>query len=83
VEPFTRLVGLLADRFGTPPYDDEFDEVVPHLTVGHATDGVELSAVADELSAKLPIRCRAKEVWVMVGDGQTWSVRERILLPVS
>jgi hypothetical protein len=81
VEPFTRLVGLLADRFGTPPYDDEFDEVIPHLTVGHATDGVELAAVADELSAKLPIRCRAEEVWVMVGDGRIWSVRQKIPLP--
>jgi 2'-5' RNA ligase len=81
VEPFTRLVGTLAERFGTPPYDDEFDEIVPHLTVGHATDGSELSVVAEELSAKLPIKCRADEVWVMVGDGQAWSVRRR--LPLS
>ncbi len=65
---------------GHPPYDDEFDEVVPHLTVGHATDGVELRPVAEELGAQLPIRCRAEEVWVMVGDGQTWSVRQKLPL---
>ena len=40
--PFLELTDRLADRFGTPPWDDEFDEVVPHLTVAHASDGVEL-----------------------------------------
>lgn len=82
VQPFLELVDLLAERFGTPPYEDDFDEVVPHLTVGHASDGAELGAVADQLAAKLPIKCRADQVWVMEGDGQTWSVREKISLPV-
>lgn len=76
VEPFVKLTGMLADRFGTPPYDDEFDEVVPHLTVGHASDGVELDRVAQRLALSLPIACRASEAWVMVGDGRTWSVRD-------
>jgi hypothetical protein len=53
---------------------------VPHLTVGHATDGSELSGVAQELEAKLPIKCRADEIWVMVGDGRAWSVRQKISL---
>jgi 2'-5' RNA ligase len=79
-EPFVKLTGMLADRFGTPPYDDEFDEVVPHLTVAHASDGVELSPVAARLGAGLPVPCRAREVWVMVGDGRTWSVRETYAL---
>jgi 2'-5' RNA ligase len=80
VQPFLDLVGLLAERFGTPPYEDEFDEVVPHLTVGHASDGAELGVVAEQLTAKLPIKCRADQVWVMVGDGQTWSVSRKITL---
>jgi hypothetical protein len=75
VEPFVKLTAMLADQFGTPPYDDEFDEVVPHLTVAHASDGVELDAVARRLVLGLPITCRAGEVWVMVGDGHSWSVR--------
>ncbi|HWG74220.1 MAG TPA: 2'-5' RNA ligase family protein [Acidimicrobiales bacterium] len=79
--PFLALTAMLAERFGTPPWDDEFDEVVPHLTVGHASDGVELTKVADELEAGLPIACRADQVWVMVGDGVRWSVRRR--LPLS
>jgi 2'-5' RNA ligase len=76
VEPFTKLTGILADRFGTPPYDDEFDEVVPHLTVAHASDGVELGGVAQHLTEGLPVACRATQVLVMVGDGRVWSVRQ-------
>ncbi len=82
VLPFVELVDLLAQHFGTPPYEDEFDEVVPHLTVGHASDGAELGVVAEQLASKLPVRCRAEQVWVMEGDGQSWSVREKISLPV-
>jgi 2'-5' RNA ligase len=83
VEPFVKLTRLLANRFGTPPYDDEFDEIVPHLTVAHASDGVELAGLAAGLKRRLdadPIRCRAEEVWVMVGDGTSWSVLDRVLL---
>lgn len=83
VEPFVKLTGLLANRFGTPPYDDEFDEIVPHLTVAHASDGVELAGVAAALKTELdtnPIRCNAEEVWVMVGNGTSWTVRDRVHL---
>jgi 2'-5' RNA ligase len=76
-EVFRTLTNRLAERFATPPWDDEFDEIVPHLTIGHASDGVELAPVADALSPLLPIRCRAEELWVMVGDGQRWSRRWR------
>jgi 2'-5' RNA ligase len=78
--PFLRLTTLLADRFGTPPWDDEFDEVVPHLTVAHASDGVELVPVAADVSERLPVACRAEEVWVMTGDGFRWSLRHRVKL---
>ncbi len=79
-EPFTKLTAVLSERFATPPYEDEFDEIVPHLTVAHATDGSELDAVAKALSEALPIDCRAEQVWVMVGDGRLWTVRERYSL---
>ncbi len=79
-KPFRALTAALAERFSTPPYEDEFDEVVPHLTVGHASDGVELAPVADALAPRLPLACRAEEVWVMIGNGQHWSVRARIPL---
>jgi 2'-5' RNA ligase len=68
-KPFQALTAVLAERFSTPPYDDEFDEVVPHLTVGHASDGVELAPVAAALAEHLPVKCRAEQVWVMVSAG--------------
>ncbi|HSS11529.1 MAG TPA: 2'-5' RNA ligase family protein [Acidimicrobiales bacterium] len=80
VEPFVKLTGMLADRFGTPPYDDEFDEVVPHLTIAHASDGVELASVATKAAVALPIPARAEEVWVMCGDGMVWTIRQCIRL---
>jgi hypothetical protein len=79
--PFLRLTDRLADRFATPPWDGEFDEVVPHLTVAHASDGAELQPVAADVSERLPMGCRAEEVWVMVGDGTRWELRHRTKLP--
>lgn len=80
-QPFLSLTERLADRFGTPPWEGEFDEVVPHLTVAHATDGVELAPVAEDLATRLPVTCRADEVWVMVGGGSArWELRHRVQL---
>ena len=80
-EPFKRLTSLLASHFGTPPWAGEF-EVVPHLTVGLADDvpPSALSAAADDISAKLPLACRAREVDVMCGDGTSWGVVHRATL---
>jgi 2'-5' RNA ligase len=78
--PFLALTARLAERFGTPPWEDEFDEVVPHLTVAHASDGVELVPVAADVSSRLPLACRAEEVWVMIGDGARWTLRHRVEL---
>ena len=80
-EPFLKLTHRLSDRFHTPPWDDEFDEVIPHLTVAHASDGVELVPVAADVATRLPLRCRAREVWVMIGGGGRWDLRHRIALP--
>lgn len=78
--PFLELTHRLGDRFGTPPWEDEFDEVIPHLTVAHASDGVELVPIAADLTGRLPLRCRAEEVWVMIGDGSRWELRHRARL---
>jgi 2'-5' RNA ligase len=78
--PFLALTDRLAERFGTAPWEDEFDEVVPHLTVAHASDGVELVPVAADVSSRLPLACRAEEVWVMIGDGARWMLRHRVAL---
>jgi 2'-5' RNA ligase len=82
VAPFKRLTALLADHFDTPPWQGEFSEVVPHLTVGLATCTTDntLSDAAEDLAAKLPVPCRASEVDVMSGDGASWSLVHRVLL---
>jgi 2'-5' RNA ligase len=83
IRPFLELTGRLADRFCTPPWEDEFDEVIPHLTVAHASDGVELDPVAADLASRLPLRCRAEEIWVMVGGRGRWDLRHRTKLAGS
>jgi 2'-5' RNA ligase len=86
-EPFKDLTSVLAARFGTPPWEGEFAEVVPHLTVGLAppeSDPPGLSSTladaAADISAKLPITCRAREVDVMCGQGTRWGVVHRTRL---
>ena len=80
VDPFLKLTHRLADRFATPPWEGEFDEVVPHLTVAHASDGVELVPIAADIATRLPVRCRAEQVWVMVGGSGKWELRHRVVL---
>ena len=54
------------------PYEDDFDEVVPHLTVAHASDGVELQPIAEKLKVELPLKARATEVFLMESVGERW-----------
>ena len=78
--PFLELTHRLSDRFCTPPWEDEFDDVIPHLTVAHASDGVELVPMAADVATRLPLRCRAEEVWVMCAGGTRWQLRHRVRL---
>jgi 2'-5' RNA ligase len=79
-QPFKDLTHVLSEHFETPPWQGEFSEVVPHLTVGLAgpTQAPALEVVAEEVSHKLPIPCQAREVDVMCGDGSEWHVRHRV-----
>jgi 2'-5' RNA ligase len=78
--PFVALTELVATKFGTPPYAGEFDDIVPHVTVAHASDGVELTAIAERLTPALPVTCRADSVWLMESDGDVWKRQERFSL---
>jgi 2'-5' RNA ligase len=78
--PFLEMTNRIAERFGTPPWEGEFDEVIPHLTVAHASDGVELVPIAADVTNRLPLRCRAEEIWVMVGGERRWEKRHRLPL---
>jgi 2'-5' RNA ligase len=82
-EPFVVMTEQIADAFGTAPYSGDYDDIVPHLTVAHASDGVELMAVADRLTPGLPLQGWAEEVWLMESDASAWRRRERIALDAS
>src|SRR5207237_225866 len=71
-EPFVALTERVIDAFGTAPYNGEYDTIVPHLTVAHASDGVELAPVAEVLAGALPLDCRAEELWLMESDALAW-----------
>lgn len=80
-QPFQDMTHLLAEHFETPPWGGEFDEVVPHLTVGLADHADQaLCEVAAEVGPRLPVSCRAQEVDVMCGDGVQWHVLHRVQL---
>jgi len=85
-EPFKLMTMRLAAHFGTPPWQGEFPDVVPHLTVGLADDAIGdgLREAAADVSSKLPLACRAQEIDVMCGgDGGFWNVRHRFSLSAS
>ncbi len=81
-EPFQQLTEELADHFGTPAWGGKFGEIVPHLTVGLSgyALGASLTDAAEAIAAQLPVRCRAREVQVMCGDGVCWALAHRSLL---
>jgi len=79
-QPFVELISRLSQRYGTPPWAGQFDEVIPHLTIAHAGPGGRVVSAAADVAVRLPLRCRADEVWVMVGGGDSWTVVHTIRL---
>ncbi|MEU4689353.1 2'-5' RNA ligase family protein [Actinoplanes sp. NPDC023714] len=75
-EPFRELTHRIATRFPqAPPYEGVFDEVVPHLTVGHDHPKPELDAAAEQVRAHLPIRARVTALRLVAGvpqPGDSW-----------
>lgn len=73
-EPFRELTNRLAVRFPqAQPYDGEFADVVPHLTVGHDAPG--LAEAAAEVEPRLPIRARVTSLRLITGrrePGDCW-----------
>jgi hypothetical protein len=60
-----------------PLYGGQFDEVVPHLTIGDLTNGDDEAAlrqVEDDLVDTLPLRTQASALWWMAQDqGRHWT----------
>ena len=80
--PFSVLTErVLAEFPDYPPFEGRFDEVIPHLTVGHQQPLVELRAAEAAVRAHLPIQgvARAVSLWTQ-GDGGRWERSARFSL---
>jgi 2'-5' RNA ligase len=83
--PFVDLTVRIAAAFPScPPWAGEYDEIIPHLTIG-LTKGIEADAIDAELQPKLPISSAATRVDLMTEEASgEWTVRRSFhLQPVS
>jgi 2'-5' RNA ligase len=75
-QPFRNLTELVHTAFPDfPPFEGQFDDVVPHLTVAHGCDLEDMHAAERALEQHLPIRGRARKVTLMAqaDDIGTWT----------
>lgn len=73
---FVALTAAFAAAFpDCPPYEGEFAEVIPHLTVGTGLDAAEADALERVLAPRLPVTTRVDQLTLLVEqeDG-TWHV---------
>jgi hypothetical protein len=77
-ERFVRLIEALIARYPEfPPFEGEYDTIVPHLTVGWDVP----PEVDAKLDAHLPIAARAEEVtWLEEFEPSRWRERRRFAL---
>jgi 2'-5' RNA ligase len=83
-EEFRDLTDAVVERFpGHRPYGGQFDEVVPHLTVGESRRGTtdDLRAAAAEVSTRLPVTARIDHALLIAGTDQPDSWRTVAELP--
>jgi len=61
--PFRSLTQHVFSAFPDfPPFEGEFEDVIPHLTIGHGHPVTELRSAEDLVQARLPINGRAAAV---------------------
>ena len=64
--PFRRLTELVVAEFPQhPPFEGRFDDVVPHLTVGHGHPRAVLEAAQGQVAARLPVTGTATELTLL------------------
>jgi 2'-5' RNA ligase len=68
--PFRALTERVCRAFPAfPPYEGQFDEVVPHLTIGDGHPRSELRAAERSVQACLPIEATAASVTLITKEG--------------
>jgi len=81
--PFRALTDRVHAAFpGFPPFEGVFDDVVPHLTVGHQQPHNALRRAEKEITPQLPVLGHATEVLLLAQDepGGRWRTAERFPL---
>ena len=77
-EPFRELTAAVHERWQDhPPYGDQFERVIPHVTV---IQGSEPPEAERELEQATAIEAEANEVWLMAEHGHRWSLLRRFSL---
>ncbi|WP_319460873.1 2'-5' RNA ligase family protein [Micromonospora sp. RTP1Z1] len=74
-QPFRILTELVHTAFPDfPPFEGQFDDVVPHLTVAHGCDSADMQAAERALEQHLPILGRARKMTLIAqaDDSGTW-----------
>ena len=75
--PFRALTAAVTARFpGVPPYGGRFEDVVPHLTLGHDHPVEVLRAAGEAVRPQLPIHARVSSLRLIAGDpvpGDSWT----------
>jgi 2'-5' RNA ligase len=84
-EPFVELTRVVHERFPeTPPYRGAFDEIVPHLTLGHVPDERPfervVAEVEDYLGPQLPLEAVAGEITLFDNSCGEWCVHTKFAL---
>ena len=84
-ERFKTLIAAIADLFPeSPPYEGQFDDVIPHLTVAYLEDSEEINGMNDKLSTLaegvLPIIGKVTNVNLIEKIDGKWRERTRFYL---
>ena len=72
-QPFRALTESIAKRWPeAPPYEGQFTEVIPHLTVAHGQQRQIFEELEAELADQLPATATISSVSLFVSDGHRW-----------
>ena len=79
-DPFKNLIRQVTNAFPEcPPYGGEFDEVIPHVTIGEGKAADLLRVAMDAIRPSLPLKASVTSLSLMEGSTApgSWRVIER------
>jgi hypothetical protein len=72
-QPFRALTEDIAKRWPeAPPYEGQFTEVIPHLTIAHGQQPSIFEELEAELADQVPVTATISSVSLFVSDGHRW-----------